>query len=171
MNDPDLLWTPSPARVDQAGLTRFRRWLERERGLRFDGYEALWQWSIDHLEDFWEAIWRVGGVVAHAPYARVVDRRVMPGARWFEGSTLNFAEHLLLPSRRPDRAGHPCLVFESELRSRQELAWSEVAGQVGALSEALDGRTDIALEYRPAERIWLEVIARRAPERYAELNR
>ena len=55
--DGDLLWAPSPKQVAQANVTAFTGWLGRERGLRFDGYHALWRWSVTDLEGFWQAVW------------------------------------------------------------------------------------------------------------------
>jgi acetoacetyl-CoA synthetase len=79
MRPAERLWTPSAARIEQAGITRFRRWLDLERGLRFDDYESLWRWSTTELEAFWAALWEFSPVIAHSPYERVLDRRVMPG--------------------------------------------------------------------------------------------
>ncbi len=135
MNAPERLWQPSPERVEQAGITRYLRWLASERGLRFDDYEALWRWSVTDLEAFWDSIWHFGGVLGHTPYRRVLDRRVMPGARWFEGATLNYAEHTLRHAARTDR---PAIVFRSELRDRVEIGWPSLASTVGALAGTLD---------------------------------
>ncbi|HEY6909316.1 MAG TPA: acetoacetate--CoA ligase [Myxococcales bacterium] len=133
----DRLWTPSAERVERAGITRYLRWLSAERGLRFDGYEALWRWSVTELEAFWASIWDFCGVIAHRPYDRVLDRRVMPGARWFEGATVNYAGQSLWRARDPAWASRTALVFESESRPRLELSWSELAAQVGALAATL----------------------------------
>ncbi len=129
------LWTPSPSRVAQAGITRYREWLRARHGLRFDGYEPLWQWSVDEIETFWESIWHFCGVISHHPYERVLDRPVMPGADWFPGATLNYAEHCLSHARRAP--GQPALVFHSETRARGELSWSAFAARVGALTATL----------------------------------
>ena len=138
MSDPERLWSPSPARRAEAGITRYLHWLAAERGLRFDDYESLWRWSVDDLEAFWGSIWDFCGVIGHAPWKRVLDRRVMPGARWFEGATLNYAEQVLSRARQPERAARPAIVFESELRPRTEISWSALAGQVGALAATLE---------------------------------
>src|SRR5207302_1160051 len=106
------LWVPSPARIGSAGITRYRRWLEQERGLRFDGYDALWRWSVQELEAFWASIWDFCGVISHRPYERVLERRVMPGARWFEGATVNYAEQSLWRALRPEWMPRAALVFE-----------------------------------------------------------
>ena len=91
----EKLWEPSPERVERATMTRYMRWLERERGRSFDGYDELWRWSVDELEEFWGSIWDFFEVRSDAPYADVLPERVMPGARWFEGTRLNYAEHVL----------------------------------------------------------------------------
>jgi len=86
-----VLWQPTVANGEGSRVGEFLRWLERERGLIFAGYDDLWRWSVDQLEDFWDAVWRFFAVPSSAPYTSVVSRRVMPGARWFEGSRLNYA--------------------------------------------------------------------------------
>jgi acetoacetyl-CoA synthetase len=133
----ERLWAPSAERVERAGITRYLRWLESERGLRFDGYEALWRWSVTELEAFWASIWDFCGVIAHRPYDRVLDRRVMPGARWFEGAAVNYAEQSLRRAQDPTWAPRTALVFESESRPRLELSWGALAAQVGALAATL----------------------------------
>jgi acetoacetyl-CoA synthetase len=134
---PEILWKPSAERAERAGITRYLRWLERERGLHFDGYESLWRWSATDLPAFWTSIWEFFGVIAHAPYERVLDRRIMPGAKWFEGATINYAEQSLWRALRPEWAQRTALVFQSESRPRMELAWGALAAQVGALARTL----------------------------------
>ena len=91
---PPVIWEPSAEAVERANATRFVRWLESERGLRFGDYGALWRWSVDSLEHFWDAVWHFFDVRAEEP-ARAVLADRMPGARWFEGAELNYAEHVL----------------------------------------------------------------------------
>ena len=138
MTEPDArLWTPSAGRIESAGITRYRRWLERERGLRFAGYDDLWRWSVEELEPFWASIWDFCGVIAHHPYRQVLEKRVMPGARWFEGATVSYAEQSLWRALRPEWKERPALVFESESRPPLELSWGALGAQVGALAAAL----------------------------------
>ena len=84
---PRLLWTPSPERVERAAITRFAR----ERGLP-ESYAELHRWSVEHLEEFWAAIWEHFGV--QGSYEEVLASREMPGARWFTGSRVNYARHV-----------------------------------------------------------------------------
>ncbi|MBX9632346.1 MAG: acetoacetate--CoA ligase [Burkholderiales bacterium] len=148
MNHPAPLWRPSAERIERAAITRYRRWLKDRKGLDFADYESLWQWSVTDIEAFWESIWEFSEVRSHSPYRRVLDRRVMPGAKWFEGATLNYAEHALARAERSDAATRPALIHQSEIRSRGEMSWTELAGQVGAMSATLE-----ALGVRPGDRV------------------
>src|SRR5271154_6119818 len=121
INEGDLLWAPSASRLEQAQLTHYLRWLA-QRGRRFESYAELWQWSIDDLEGFWGSVWEYFDVRASQPYERVLGRRAMPGAEWFPGARLNFAEHAL----RHERAGADALLFLSERRSLSALSWTDL---------------------------------------------
>ncbi len=94
-DQPAVLWTP-PANVrETTEVGRYLGWLEGERGLAFRNYDELWRWSVDDLPGFWSSIWDFFGVSAHSPYRAVLADSAMPGATWFPGSRLNFAEHLM----------------------------------------------------------------------------
>jgi len=129
----ELLWEPSAALVERSRLTEFGRWLERERGLSFDGYPELWQWSVDDLEGFWEAIWDFFGVQADGERGAVLGSREMPGARWFPGTRLNYAEHVF--AGKADDA--VAILHASELRELGELSWGELRRQVAATAAGL----------------------------------
>ena len=91
----EKLWEPSAEVVERSNMTRYMRWLEAERGVRLDGdYQALWRWSVENLDDFWRSIWDHLGVRASTEPTAVLGRRSMPGAEWFPGAELNYAEHL-----------------------------------------------------------------------------
>jgi acetoacetyl-CoA synthetase len=129
-----LLWTPSPEVVERSNLTAYARRLEAEHGLDFGGdYEAMWRWSVRELEDFWATIWDTFEVRASAPYERVLGERAMPGARWFDGARLNYAENLL--------AGPPddrlAIQHASELRELDSLSWGELRAEVARTAAAL----------------------------------
>src|SRR5690242_10048555 len=95
----DILWRPSPERMEAATITRFARWVAATRDVDVGGavcdYDALWRWSVDDLDAFWGSIWDYFGVSASRPYERVLGRREMPGAQWFPGAEVNYAEHVL----------------------------------------------------------------------------
>ena len=90
-----LLWQPTEAFRAGSTMTDYMAWLERERGLRFDDYDALWRWSVDDLESFWASVVDYYGIPLRGTWDRVLGAREMPGARWFEGAELNYAEVLL----------------------------------------------------------------------------
>ena len=83
------LWTPSEDFLADANLRRFEAWLAEHRGVSFDDYEAFWKCSVEHVADFWEAVWQYFEVIAHTPYRAVLTGETMPDVRWFEGATLN----------------------------------------------------------------------------------
>jgi acetoacetyl-CoA synthetase len=121
----ELLWTPSAGTVERSTMTRYMRWLERERGLSLPDYTALWDWSVTQLEDFWASIWEFFDVRASKPYEEVLPDRSMPGARWFKGAELNYAEQLLrvgaddeLAVQHAAEGGELGTITRGELRSR-----------------------------------------------------
>jgi acetoacetyl-CoA synthetase len=120
-----------------AGITRYLTWLKTHRGLVFKDYESLWRWSIDEIETFYETVWQFGEVISHAPYKQILDKRSMPGAKWFEGATLNYAEHALRFANRPDANERPAIIFQSEIVPRAQVSWSALKQQVGALAATL----------------------------------
>jgi acetoacetyl-CoA synthetase len=130
---PEKLWEPPAALVERARMTEYMRWLASERGLRFDGYEQLWRWSVDDLEGFWASIWDFFGVRADGGYDRVLGSREMPGAEWFAGSRLNYAEHAFAGKDDDEVA----ILHASELRELQELSWGELRAQVAAVAAGL----------------------------------
>lgn len=143
----DLLWTPSAKVVANAQLTGFTQWLERERGLTFADYPALWDWSVCDLEGFWSAIWDYFEVQSDTPYSSVVAGEAMFGARWFEGSRVNYAEHIL----RHEAAAAPgkvALHHSTETRPLAATTWAELGGQVRILATRLR-----ALGLQPGERV------------------
>ncbi|MGH4013942.1 MAG: acetoacetate--CoA ligase [Pseudonocardiaceae bacterium] len=93
MSEPRILWQPDPARHSR--MTEFREWLESARGVEAPDYAALWRWSVTDLEGFWGAFAQFAGVRFHTEPTRVLADAAMPGAQWFPGATLNYAEHAL----------------------------------------------------------------------------
>jgi acetoacetyl-CoA synthetase len=143
------LWTPPAELIERARLTEFMRWLEAERGLRFDDYDALWQWSVDDLDAFWAAIWDFFEVRADGDRSTVLASREMPGARWFPDVQLNYAEHVFAGKDDAETA----ILHASELRELEELSWGELRTRVAACAAALRGlgvdRGDRVVAYLP----------------------
>jgi acetoacetyl-CoA synthetase len=126
----EVLWQPHAGRVAGAQLTAFMRWLHLQRGRGFQTYEDLWHWSVTDLEGFWAAIWDYFLIRPSVPYSRVLARRQMPGAQWFTGARLNYAEHAL----RNERPGVDAILHQGEGTPLQRLTWPELANQVRTLA-------------------------------------
>lgn len=144
MQEGEILWTPSAERIERANVTALGRWLQRERGLAFGSYTELWRWSVGELESFWGALWDYFEVEASSPYTRVLGRRAMPGAEWFPGARLNYAQNIL----RRERTGGIALLHASEGRPLEALSWPELSAQVRILATRLR-----ALGVRPGDRV------------------
>jgi acetoacetyl-CoA synthetase len=144
VREGDLLWTPGQDRIERANVTAFIRWLSRERGLDFDSYPALWRWSVTDLDGFWQAVWDYCGIEASAPPTAVLGRRTMPGADWFPGARLNYAQHVL----RRERPEQDALYHQSETTPLTGLPWPDLANSVRVLATRLR-----AMGVRPGDRV------------------
>jgi len=143
-----LLWEPSDEQKANANLTRYMGWLKDKRGLDFTSYDALWSWSVTDLEGFWASVWDFFGVKSHTPYSQVLGQRTMPGAQWFPGTQLNYAEHAL--SRNDD---HPAIEFRNEGGDARTLTYAELRRQVASVAVGLRelgvGKGDRVAAYLP----------------------
>ena len=146
---PPILWEPSAELVENARLTEYRRWLAAERGVELDDYAALWRWSVQDLEAFWRSIWDYFGVRSSQPPGDVLADRTMPGAKWFPGTQVNYAEHVL--SGKPD--DRVAILHQSELRPLSEMTWGELLDLTGRIRAGLVaagvGRGDRVAAYLP----------------------
>jgi acetoacetyl-CoA synthetase len=142
----DVLWQPSPESTRGTRIAAFAAEVAQRRGLSFGdpvGYDALWRWSVDHLDQFWGDLARWTGV-ADVPDDRVLPRRAMPGAEWFPGTTVNYAEQVF----RQSTTDHPAVIATAEDTDPVELSWAELRGQVGAFAATLR-----RLGVRPGDRV------------------
>ena len=90
-----LLWKPSKEQIENSNLIDFIKFVNSDYDMSFNTYDELYNWSITEIEQFWEAIWKYSGIVHSKLYDILLDERKMPGAKWFDGAKLNFAENLL----------------------------------------------------------------------------
>jgi len=128
-----LLWQPSPERVRGSNMYRFMEDVNRVHGTRFQVYDDLYRWSVDHVPEFWAHVWDFTEIRHSAPYTEVVDDPAkMPGAKWFSGARLNFAENLL--RHRDDRTA---LVFSSEGGRKRRLTHAGLYLEVAKTAAAL----------------------------------
>jgi acetoacetyl-CoA synthetase len=144
-----ILWQPSEAVKSRATITKYMQWLESERGLCFTDYPSLWQWSVTEIEDFWQSLWQFFDIKASKPYTSILSDRRMPGAKWFDGVELNYAEHVFSHMS----AKRPALIFQSEIVPLTEFSWAAFYRQVASVAAALGGlgvaRGDRVVAYMP----------------------
>ncbi|MER8003288.1 acetoacetate--CoA ligase [Streptomyces sp. NPDC095613] len=146
---PAPLWVPDAGRIEAAAITRFQAWAADRYGAPAEGgYAALHRWSVEELETFWRAVADWFDIRFATPYERVLGDRAMPGARWFPGATLNYAEHALRTAEDPARAQEPALIHLDEEHRPATISWAELRRQVTALAAELR-----RLGVRPGDRV------------------
>jgi acetoacetyl-CoA synthetase len=129
-----LLWQPTEKQIVNTNMFRFMTRINQRYRTDFDDYDSLYQWSIDHIPQFWQEMWDFADIQASAPYTAVVDDATkMPGAQWFDGAQLNFAENLL--RYRDDRLA---IVFRGEDRVRRTLTYAQLYDAVARVAKALE---------------------------------
>jgi acetoacetyl-CoA synthetase len=131
---PEVLWRPSQQWVERTTITRYRWWLEETRGLSLPDYDALWRWSVNDLEGFWASIAEFCDVRFRNRGAGVLGSSEMPGAKWFPGARLNYAEHIFR-DRDPDAVA---IRHASELRPvAGEWTWGQLRAHTAAIATGL----------------------------------
>ncbi len=114
-------------------MTAYMSWLDAERGLRFERYDELWQWSVTEPDAFWRSIWDYFEVISSGTAEAVTDGSGMPGTRWFQGTELNYAEHIF--RNRSDDS--PAILAASEKRDLHTITWGELRRLVAAAAAGL----------------------------------
>ncbi|GAA2410908.1 acetoacetate--CoA ligase [Streptomyces glaucosporus] len=154
-DQPEPLWRPGPDRIGSARLTRFQAWAAERFGAPAAvpgdpaaSYAALHRWSVEELPAFWQAVTEWFDVRFATPYETVLADRSMPGATWFPGATLNYAEHALRAAEDPSRADTPALLHVDETHEPTPVTWAELRRQVGSLAAELR-----RLGVRPGDRV------------------
>jgi acetoacetyl-CoA synthetase len=140
----ELLWKPSPERIQQANLTRFIEFVNQKHGTGFSDYSGLYDWSIANIGLFQEALWQFYQPIHSQSYDQAAtDLDKMPGTKWFPGAKLNFAENLLR-----FRDDHVALVFRSEPGDTRRLSYAELYDQTARLAKTL---SDLGVQ--PGDRV------------------
>ncbi|MHB1569995.1 MAG: AMP-binding protein, partial [Solirubrobacteraceae bacterium] len=129
-----MLWKPSQERIERATLTRFTRWLAETRGLQFDAYADLWSWSVSDLEGFWSALVEFFSLRFEQGGEVVLAERSMPGAQWFPGSRISYAEHIFR-NRDPSQIA---IRSRSEVRPQLETwTWARLRSETAGIAAGL----------------------------------
>lgn len=151
IDEGTLLWEPSEEMKRDANVTLYMQWLQQEKKLTFKSQAELWQWSVDRLEDFWASIWEYFQIQSSTPYTTVLAERKMPGAQWFSGAHLNYAEHVFRNAEAS--ANYPAILSCSECQPVTALSWTELRQRVASVAKALRAmgvqRGDRVVAYMP----------------------
>jgi acetoacetyl-CoA synthetase len=146
----EILWEPPADLRQSTQIGRFMAFAERRCDQRFAGYDDLWRWSVQDLEGFWGSIWEFFDLRAHAPFERVLASREMPGAVWFPGARLNYAEHLV---GRDEDTDSVAVIAHSQTRPEFEVTFGELREQVARARAGLQrlgvGPGDRVVAYMP----------------------
>ncbi|NJX14097.1 acetoacetate--CoA ligase [Tamlana crocina] len=127
------LWEPTAAFKQNSHLFKYKNWLTENYQLGFDSYDDLWQWSVDHVADFWESVWKYFNVISHSGYSSVLSMTSMPDFKWFNGATLNYAEHIF----RHNLTTETAIIFSNEQGEHTEISWKELKQKVAAMATYL----------------------------------
>ncbi|MEW6669694.1 MAG: acetoacetate--CoA ligase [Thermodesulfobacteriota bacterium] len=139
-----MLWKPTEERIRNTNMYRFMNLVNERHKKDFTDYEALYRWSVENIPDFWAAIWDFAGIKSSRPFSRVVDDpKKLPGAKWFEGARLNFAENLL---RYSDE--QVALIFQGEDKELRKVTYAQLYEEVARLAKPLK---DMGI--RPGDRV------------------
>ncbi|RJQ49525.1 MAG: acetoacetate--CoA ligase, partial [Desulfobacteraceae bacterium] len=129
----ELLWKPSEERIRKTNMYRFMEFVNERFGRQFAEYDALYRWSVQNIPEFWSSFWDFAGIKASRRHDRVVDDITkMPGAEWFSGARLNFAENLLR-----FRDDNTALIFKGEGRPSRRMTYAELYDEVAGVAESL----------------------------------
>ncbi len=130
-----ILWKPTPARIEGARITHYANWLKDNRGLDFADYNAMWNWSVTEIEDFWQTVWDYFDIQASQLHTSVLNERKMPGAKWFTGARLNYTDAIFRYAAA--HANEAAIISQSETWGRSELTWGDLRSQVTSVASHL----------------------------------
>jgi acetoacetyl-CoA synthetase len=146
---PAKLWSPTKEFIEKSNLNNYQKWLEEKLDIRFDSYDSLWQWSVVNSDLFWETILQYFDVSYSGNYSKVTNGLGMPHTRWFEGISLNYAEHIL----RDKNDNEVAIFFQKEGKHVETCTWEELKQQVASFSIFLKsvgvGKGDRVVAYIP----------------------
>lgn len=124
----DILWRPDESFIEESNLSRFKHWLDTHCDLRFKNADDLWRWSTENSKQFWSVIWEYFEILYDGQISEVISSETMPGSRWFEGTSLNYAEHIFRNRNNKNDA----LIFYNEERC-EKISWRDLEHSVSSL--------------------------------------
>ena len=129
-----MLWTPSKDFIEQSNLQHYMHWLAANKKLSFDGYQELWRWSVENLDEFWQSIWQYFNIDHDGKYSSAISgAKKNFSVSWFDGVTLNYAENIF----RNSTDNHPAIIFKTESSAVTEMSWEELYQKTASLQRHL----------------------------------
>ena len=127
------IWTPSASYQADTNLTHYLQWLKETKQLDFTDYHSLWRWSVQELSDFWSSLWEYFNIISEGAYDHVLQGDHMPHYKWFQGTYLNYAEHIF----RNENEKYPAIIHKTEGQEIKPISWSALKQEVGAVQHFL----------------------------------
>jgi len=148
-NSPHILWKATEEEKKQSNIYHYLQWLRDENGMDFKDYQSLWEWSVENTSDFWESIWKYFKIKSYSKYSQVQSSDKMPYTKWFQGASLNYAEHIF----RNKTTDYPAINFSSERQKPTDISWQELEDKTASLQAFLKkeniGEGDCVAAYLP----------------------
>ncbi|MCF6361313.1 MAG: acetoacetate--CoA ligase [Cyclobacteriaceae bacterium] len=132
MQEPNLLWRPS--NQAKSNISSYIKWLNTKHIVDVADYDALWQWSVNNIEEFWLSIWNFFSIKSNTEPTQILSGHAMPKTTWFKGTEVNYAEHIF----RNKTENHPALLFKNESTELVEISWAELEQKVASLKQYLE---------------------------------
>lgn len=143
------LWEGSKLFKQESHLAAYSNWLNETYNLSFSGYHELWEWSVNHIEAFWESIWNYFKIHSHTPYTQVLSNHPMPNCKWFEGATINYCEHIF----KQHKPNETAIFFSNETGIKEEISWKTLKNRVASMVSYLKSlgikKGDCVVAYLP----------------------
>lgn len=127
------LWSPAEELIINSNLYAYMQWLKEKKNVAFSDYDTLWRWSVKNIPAFWESITEYFNLQFDGTASHVLSGQEMPYARWFEGISLSYAEHIF----RNKNDAHPAIVYKSESTTLKEISWQQLATEVVTIQHYL----------------------------------
>jgi acetoacetyl-CoA synthetase len=130
---PKILWQPTQDNLKNTNLYLFYEWLKIHKSLIINDYEDCYNWSVKKPNEFWEAIWQYFDIKSYTPYEKVMSDDPMPNVKWFEGATLNYAEHIF----RQKNDTQAAIIYSSENQTIKEVSWQNLEHDTAKIAKSL----------------------------------
>lgn len=144
-----LLWKPSESFAASSNLNLYRIWLNEQYGLNLRDYDEMHRWSVENIGSFWESITQYFDVMFHTPYDQILNEKNMPHTDWFQGATLNYAEHIF----RNNFTDEPAIYYQSERLACSHISWNDLRNRVARFAAFLRskgvGQSDRVVAFIP----------------------